>query len=99
MSFEVVGHSDTVLTAIRCLRKGGTVVLIGNLSPKVELPFQEVVTREISLLGSCASSGEYPECIDLLARGSVDVDPLVSLRRRSKKRPTCSNGSTAATKT
>ncbi len=79
-SFEVVGHTETVLTAIRSLRKGGTVVLIGNLSPKVELPLQEVVSREISVLGSCASSGEIPTCIDLLARGAVDVDPLVSLK-------------------
>ena len=79
VSFEVVGHADTVLTAIRSLRRGGTVVLIGNLSPRVELPLQEVVTRELSLLGSCGSSGEYPECIDLLARGAVDVSPLISL--------------------
>ena len=79
-SFEVVGHSDTVQTAVRSVRKGGTVVLIGNLSPKVELPLQEVVSRELSVLGSCASSGEYPECIDLLASGSVNVDPLVSLK-------------------
>ncbi len=79
-SFEVVGHGNTVLTAIRSLRKGGTVVLVGNLSPKVELPLQEVVSREISVLGSCASSGEIPECIDLLARGAVNVDPLISLK-------------------
>jgi L-iditol 2-dehydrogenase len=87
VSFEVVGHSDTVLTAIRSLRKGGTVVLIGNLSPRVELPLQEVVSREISVLGSCASSGEYPECIDLLSRGNVDVDPLVSLKAPLEEAP------------
>ena len=80
VSFEVVGHGDTVISAIRCLRKGGTVVLVGNLSPRVELPLQEVVSREISVLGSCASSGEIPECIDLLARGVVDVDPIISLK-------------------
>jgi L-iditol 2-dehydrogenase len=80
VSFEVVGHDDTVLTAIRSLRKGGTVVLVGNLTPTVGLPLQEVVSREISVLGSCASSGEIPECIDLLARGVVDVDPLISLK-------------------
>ena len=80
VSFEVVGHGDTVLSAIRSLRKGGTVVLVGNLSPTVELPLQEVVSREISVLGSCASSGEIPECIDLLARGAVDVEPIISLR-------------------
>ena len=78
-AFEVVGRSETVVAAIQSVRKGGTIVLIGNLSPRVELPLQEVVTRELSVLGSCASSGEYPECIDLLARGAVDVSPLVSL--------------------
>jgi L-iditol 2-dehydrogenase len=74
-----VGRGDAVLTAIRCLRKGGTVVLVGNLSPTVDLPLQEVVSRELSVLGSCASSGEIPECIDLLARRVVDVDPIISL--------------------
>ena len=38
-----------------------------------------MVTREISVLGSCGSSGEIPECIDLLARGDIDVDPIISL--------------------
>jgi L-iditol 2-dehydrogenase len=80
VSFEVVGHADTVLSAIRSVRKGGTAVLVGNVSPTVDLPLQEVVSREISVLGSCASSGEIPECIDLLARGVVDVDPIISVR-------------------
>jgi L-iditol 2-dehydrogenase len=78
VAFEVVGRADTLLTAIRSVRKGGTVVLIGNLAPRVEMPLQEVVSRELSLLGSCASSGEYPACIDLMARGAVDVAPLIS---------------------
>ena len=80
VSFEVVGVGDTVVSAIRSVRKGGTVVLVGNLSPKVDLPLQEVVSREISVFGSCASSGEIPECIDLVARGVVDVDPIISLK-------------------
>ena len=79
VAFEVVGHSDTVATAVHSVRKSGTVVLVGNVSPTVELPLQEVVTREISVLGSCGSSGEIPECLDLLARGIVDVDPIISL--------------------
>ena len=87
VSFEVVGHGDTVLSAIRSLRKGGTVVLVGNLSPRVELPLQEVVSRELSVLGSCASNGEIPECIDLLARGVVDVDPIISLKAPLEEGP------------
>jgi L-iditol 2-dehydrogenase len=79
VSFEVVGHGDTLASAIRCLRKGATVVLVGNLSPNVALPLQEVVSREIDVLGSCASNGEFPESIELLARGVVNVDPIISL--------------------
>ena len=30
------------------------------------------------LNGSCASSGEYPECLKLLAKGAVNVAPLIS---------------------
>jgi L-iditol 2-dehydrogenase len=79
VAFEVVGSTETIMTAIRGVRKGGTVVLIGNLKPKIDLPLQEVVSRQLTLLGSCASSGEYPECIDLMASGAVDVTPLISL--------------------
>jgi L-iditol 2-dehydrogenase len=76
--FEVVGHSETVADAVASVRRGGTVTLVGNLAPHVDLPLQTVVTGELTLLGSCASSGEYPEAIDLVARGDIDVAPLIS---------------------
>lgn len=75
---EVVGTTAAVKTAIGCLRKGGQLALVGNLSPLVELPLQAVVTRELSLLGSCASRGDYPACLDMIARGTIQVDPLIS---------------------
>ena len=78
IAFEVVGVAAALATAIACLRKGGLVTLVGNLSPKVDLPLQQVVTRELTLHGSCASSGEYPKCLDMLARGTIDVGPLIS---------------------
>jgi L-iditol 2-dehydrogenase len=36
------------------------------------------VSRQIRLQGSCASSGEYPRCIELLASGAIQVQPLIS---------------------
>src|SRR6185295_8733577 len=77
-AFEVVGYRETVLSAIRSVRKGGTVTLVGNLTPMVDLPLQEVVSRQLTLLGSCASSGEYPDCIDLMSRRVIDVAPLIT---------------------
>ena len=76
--FEAVGRAETVAAAIRAVRKGGAVTLVGNLAPEVPLPLQSVVTREITLFGSCASRGEYPEAIALMASGAVDVAPLIS---------------------
>jgi threonine dehydrogenase-like Zn-dependent dehydrogenase len=60
------------------VRKGGALALVGNFSPEVALPLQSVVTREITLLGSCASNGEYPECLELMGSRRVDVRPLIS---------------------
>jgi L-iditol 2-dehydrogenase len=78
LAVEAVGMPKTVEMAIRCVRKGGSVTLIGNVSPRIELPLQAVVTRELTLYGSCASSGEYPACLDMLVRGSVNTGPILS---------------------
>ena len=77
---EVVGTTATVNTAIEATRKGGSVTLIGNLAPEVSFPLQSVVTRELSIYGSCASNGEYAECIDLMARDIIKVEPLISAK-------------------
>ncbi len=78
VAFEAVGATQSFNTAVACLRKGGQLTLIGNLSPRVEMPLQQIVTREITLHGSCASRGEYPECIQMMARGRIDVRPFIS---------------------
>jgi L-iditol 2-dehydrogenase len=78
LAVECVGAADPIRTAIACTRKGGAVTLVGNVSPTIELPLQEVVSRQLRLQGSCASSGEYPRCIELLASGAIQVGPLIS---------------------
>ena len=76
--FEAVGSEDTVITAIESVRKGGTVTLVGNLSPSVKIPLQSVVTRQIRLQGSCAICGEYPAVLDMIARKKIYVEPMLS---------------------
>lgn len=78
VALEAVGATEPIRTAILSVRKGGTVTIIGNISPKIELNLQSVVTREIRLQGSCASAGEYPACIELLASGAIKVEPIIS---------------------
>ncbi len=79
VALEAVGSTPTVKAAIESVRRGGTVTLIGNVVPTVEIPLQVVVSRQIRLQGTAASAGEYPACIDMLASGRVDVSPLISM--------------------
>lgn len=78
IALECVGSTDAVRAAITSVRKGGAVTLVGNIHPNIDLPLQEVVSRQIRLQGSCASCGEYPVAIDMMARGAIKVDSLIS---------------------
>lgn len=78
VALECVGATAPVKTAIDCVRKGGAVTLVGNVTPTIEVGLQSVVTRQIRLQGSCASSGEYPACITAMSRGAMRVEPLLS---------------------
>lgn len=78
VAFEVVGIAPSLNTAIASLRKGGSLTLVGNLKPTVDFPLQSVVTRQITLYGTCASSLEYGDCLELISSGSVDVESFIS---------------------
>ncbi len=78
IAIEAVGNTPAVQTAINCVRKGGHVVLVGNISPEVSIPLQKVVSRQITLHGSCASAGEYPRAIELMSSQQIKVKPLIS---------------------
>jgi L-iditol 2-dehydrogenase len=78
VAFEAVGITPTLKLAVQSVQKGGAVTLVGNLSLAAELPLQAVVTRELSLFGSCASRGEYPACLTMIARGHINVNALIS---------------------
>jgi L-iditol 2-dehydrogenase len=78
IAVEAVGNTPAVHAAINSVRKGGSVVLVGNVSPEVTIPLQKVVSRQITLFGSCASAGEYPRAIELMSAGDINVKPLIS---------------------
>ncbi len=78
IALEVVGNSAALNTAISSLRKGGAVTVVGNLAPTAEFPLQFVVTRQVTVNGSCASCGEYPACLDMIASGKINVNALIS---------------------
>ncbi|MBS1802368.1 MAG: galactitol-1-phosphate 5-dehydrogenase [Acidobacteria bacterium] len=85
--YEAVGVNQTVMASLNAVRKGGTVTLVGNISPEANFPLQRVVSREIRVLGSAASAGEYLEAIDLIANGTIKVKQLISAVSPLEKGP------------
>ena len=77
-AFEAVGTGVPLNTAIACARRGGTVVLVGNLAAEATIPMQRIVTQQIRLQGSCAIAGEFDQVLALLAAGRLRPDLLVS---------------------
>lgn len=78
--FEAAGNEKTINICIGICRRNGDIVLVGNTSPKITVPLQEIVTRQLNLHGSCASAGEYPACLEMISRGAVNVDKLIGHR-------------------
>jgi L-iditol 2-dehydrogenase len=75
--FEAVGVAATVAQSLAVTRAGGQVTWIGNSAPVVEMPMQDLVTRELTVRGSYGFADEYEQAAAALAAGSIDVHPLV----------------------
>jgi L-iditol 2-dehydrogenase len=78
VALEAVGYAKTFADAVSVTKLGGCVVAVGNLEKKAEFDLQELVARELTFTGSYASSGEFRQCIDLVASGRINVEPLIS---------------------
>ncbi|MFW6288768.1 MAG: galactitol-1-phosphate 5-dehydrogenase [Spirochaetota bacterium] len=78
VAFEAVGASAPLNLAIESVRRGATVVLVGNIAPEATIPMQKIVTQQIRLQGSCAIAGEFDAVLNLLAAGRLRPELLVS---------------------
>ena len=78
VTLEAVGYASTFQDAISVTKMGGHIVAVGNLEKMAEFDLQEFITSELTFTGSYASSGEFRDCIELVASGKINVEPLIS---------------------
>ncbi|WP_414158050.1 2,3-butanediol dehydrogenase [Pseudomonas sp. BNK-45] len=76
-AFEAAGSQQTLSHALHCLRKGGEAVLVG-LMGQVQVDAFHLVNHELRLLSSVGYRHVYPELIELLASGRLDLSRLVT---------------------
>ena len=78
VSFEAVGYASTFQDAVSVTKMGGHLVAVGNLEKMAEFDLQQFIASELTFTGSYASSGEFSDCIELVASGKINVEPLIS---------------------
>jgi threonine dehydrogenase-like Zn-dependent dehydrogenase len=76
---ETAGAHGTALNAVQWVRRGGKAVIVGFSSSPQELVFSRAMSGEKTVMSSSAAgTGEYRTAVELIARGRVNVKPLIS---------------------
>jgi len=77
---ETTGVVPSLSSAIHMARSGGRLLLFGIITAKEgALPFYDLYFKELALINArVAKSEDYPAAIDLVERGLVRLEPLVS---------------------
>jgi L-iditol 2-dehydrogenase len=76
---EAAGAKSAVEQAIRMVRPGGAVVLIG-MSPQADLPIVDIVRNEITLYGSIIYSfpDDFLVSMEYLSDLNLKIDPIIT---------------------
>lgn len=94
--FECVGRAGSLDDALRMAGQGGRVILLGLASMPKNVDWTPIWQKELQVLGSFLTSGERLEgkpvrttqiAIDLMARGKVNLESLVTHRFRLEDYP------------
>jgi 2-desacetyl-2-hydroxyethyl bacteriochlorophyllide A dehydrogenase len=77
---ESTGHLRSLADAVAMVRPGGTIVLFGiYTAAEGPLPFYQLYYKEPTIVSArAATPDDFPESIDLVARGAVKLSSLVT---------------------
>lgn len=77
--FEASGNYAGLANCIRVTRPRGVIVTVGTLNGSSEqCPFNQIMVKSLSVMGSFRFVDEYAWAVDYLSRGVLDVSPLLT---------------------
>jgi len=78
--FECTGSGAGLDTALRVSGKGGRVTIVGIYGAPSPAPWARLQAHEKEIVGSSAYTDEFPAALELLAKGKVRADRMISDR-------------------
>jgi len=81
IAFVAVGAPPAVMQATRIVRKRGRITVVGIFGQEVPIDMTWLVRRELEIKGAYdAKPVNFPQSIDLISRGLVDVNSVLTHR-------------------
>jgi (R,R)-butanediol dehydrogenase / meso-butanediol dehydrogenase / diacetyl reductase len=80
VSFECAGIDAVLKSAIVSTRAGGTVVNVAIWGHEASVAMNDLVFREVSILGSLAYADDHPATIEMVTGGKVDPFQFITGR-------------------
>ena len=79
MIFECAGEQDTIDQGVTLLRPGGSLLLVGIPEvDRVSFNISAMRRKELTVQNVRRQNECIPDAVDLVARGKVDIDPMVT---------------------
>jgi len=76
---EASGSAAALVSAMGAAAREGKVLVVGDYDMgRADFAWNDLMHRELDLIGSCASAGAWAEAVSLATSGAVPLDRLIS---------------------
>lgn len=80
VALEAIGHPDSFAGAVRSVRRGGTVSVVGLFPGPVEFPLNDLVFYGLNVSMGLGNLSRMPQLMSLVEEGRIDPAPLATHR-------------------
>jgi L-idonate 5-dehydrogenase len=79
VALEASGAPPALLDCVEAVKPGSRIVQVGMLA-SANLPLDKLISRELELVGTFRFHDEFAQAVELLERGRIEVDSLITER-------------------
>lgn len=76
--FEAAGSAAALVQGLTLLRRGATLVQVGTLPADVTLPFNDIMARELLVIGSFRFANVFGMALQLMTTGRIAAQKVIS---------------------